>query len=169
MFRLAGFRALRATYRPLQSRTLAEFWNRYYYYFKELLAELFFYPTYMRYFKRWRRLRMVAATFAAVFLGNMIYHFISHLIYVRTLGLWKAVIGFQVYAFYCLVLASAISISQLRDREGHPPRGWLRDRLWPILCVAGFYCVLHIFDTQDRTIGIAVYFRVLGHIFNIFT
>lgn len=167
-FRLAGFRALRATYRPLESRTLAEFWNRYYFYFKELLAEFFFYPTYMRYFKRWRRFRMVAATFAAAFFGNMIFHFTRDVYYIRYLGLWKALAGFQVYAFYCLVLATAISISQLRNRKEHPPRGWLRDQLWPVLCVAGFYCVLHTFDTQDRTIGIGVYFRFLGHICNIF-
>ncbi|MGA2094765.1 MAG: hypothetical protein ABSH39_00570 [Candidatus Acidiferrum sp.] len=169
IFRLAGFRALRSTYRPLESRTVAEFWNRYYYYFKELLAEFFFYPTYMRYFKRWRRFRMVAATFAAAFLGNMIFHFTRDLMFVRTQGLWNALISFQVYAFYCLVLATAISISQLRHRQDHPPRGWLRDQLWPVFCVAGFYCVLHVFDTTDRSMGIGVYFRFLGHIFNMFT
>jgi len=169
LFRLAGFRALRDTYRPLQSRTVAEFWNRYYYYFKELLVEFFFFPTYMRYFKRWKRFRMVAATFAAAFFGNLIFHFARDLFYVRELGLWKAITGLQVYAFFCLVLATAISISQLRDRPERPPRGWLRDQLWPMLCVAGFYCVLHTFDTQNRTIGIGVYFRFLGHIFNFFT
>ena len=31
--RMAGFRALRNTYRPLESRTVAEFWNRYAFYF----------------------------------------------------------------------------------------------------------------------------------------
>lgn len=167
-FRLAGFRALRAVYRPLESRTLAEFWNRYYYYFKELLAEFFFYPTYMRYFKRWGRFRMVAATFSAACLGNMIFHFTRDLLFIRHLGFWKAVTGMQVYAFYCVVLATAISISQLRHREEQPPRGWLRDQLWPLFCVSGFYCLLHIFDTQDRTIGIGVYFRFLGHILNVF-
>jgi D-alanyl-lipoteichoic acid acyltransferase DltB (MBOAT superfamily) len=39
--RMAGFRALRNTYRPLESRTLAEFWNRVYFYFKELLVDMF--------------------------------------------------------------------------------------------------------------------------------
>jgi hypothetical protein len=167
-FRLAGFRALRAVYRPLESRTVAEFWNRYYSYFKELLAEFFFYPTYMRYFKRWGRLRMTVATFSAACLGNMIFHFTRDLLFIRNLGLWKAVTGFQVYAFYCVVLATAISISQLRHREERPQRGWLRDQLCPVLCVTGFYCVLHIFDTQDRTIGIGVYFRFLKHILNIY-
>ena len=44
--RLAGFRLLRNTYRPLSSRTIAEFWNRYYYYFKEALVKVYFFPTY---------------------------------------------------------------------------------------------------------------------------
>jgi len=68
--RAAGFRALRNTYRPLESRTIADFWNRYYYYFKELLVEFFFYPTYLRYLRRYRRLRLVVATLAAATFGN---------------------------------------------------------------------------------------------------
>ncbi len=57
--RMAGFKALRNTWSPLQSRTIAEFWNRYYYYFKELLVEFFFYPTFLRFFKTRPRLRHV--------------------------------------------------------------------------------------------------------------
>ena len=40
--RMAGYNALRNTYRPLQSASIAEFWNRFYYYFKELLVDNFF-------------------------------------------------------------------------------------------------------------------------------
>ncbi len=73
--RMAGFKALRNTWSPLQSKTIAEFWNRYYYYFKELLVEFFFYPTFLRFFKTKPRLRMFMATMAAAGLGNMLYHF----------------------------------------------------------------------------------------------
>ena len=68
--RMAGFRALRNTYRPLEARTVAEFWNRYYYYFKELLADFFFYPTFFRWFKGHKRVRLAAATFMAAGFGN---------------------------------------------------------------------------------------------------
>ncbi len=57
--RMAGFNLLRNTYRPLESRTVAEFWNRYYY-FMELLVEFFFLPAFTRYFKQHRRLRVFA-------------------------------------------------------------------------------------------------------------
>ena len=72
--RMAGFNALRNSYRPLSSRTLADFFNRFYYYFKELLVDMFFYPTFLRYWKRRKRLRLVFATFAAVAFGNSYFH-----------------------------------------------------------------------------------------------
>ena len=72
--RMAGFNALRNSYRPLSSRTIAEFFNRFYYYFKELLVDFFFYPAFLRYWKGHKRLRMIFATFAAVFFGNSFYH-----------------------------------------------------------------------------------------------
>ena len=36
--RLFGFNVFRNTYKPLLAPSLVEFWNRYYYYFKEMLA-----------------------------------------------------------------------------------------------------------------------------------
>jgi hypothetical protein len=68
--RLAGFNALRYTYRPLSSTTVMEFFNRFYYYFKELLVDLFFYPAFLRYWKKHKRLRMAFATAAAAFFGK---------------------------------------------------------------------------------------------------
>ncbi len=56
--RMGGFRALRNTHRPLESRTIAEFWNWYYFYLKELLVEFFFYPTYTRYLRGYKRARL---------------------------------------------------------------------------------------------------------------
>src|SRR5207247_2697015 len=92
-FRMSGFRALRNNYRPLAARTIAEFLNRYYFYFKELLVEFFFYPTFFRFFKGRTRLRLAAATFAAAGLGNMFFHFIRDVGYVAQLGLWRALMG----------------------------------------------------------------------------
>src|SRR5205085_6867278 len=89
--RVAGFNALRNTYRPLEATTIADFWNRYYYYFKELLADFFFFPTYMRYFKTYPRLRVFAATFAAATVGNWLYHFDAG--YVASVGLRQALAG----------------------------------------------------------------------------
>lgn len=163
--RMAGFRALRNTYRPLQAKTVAEFWNRFYFYFKELLVDVFFYPTYVRYFKGRRRLRIFTATLSAAFVGNTLFHFIDSIDYVADLGLRKAVLGFHVYAFYCLVLAVGIGISQLRKRRsGSASVNWFRRTVVPTFCVVGFYCVLRIFDYPGRTYPITEHFRFCANL-----
>lgn len=150
--RLAGFRLLRNTYRPLESTTLAEFWNRYYFYYKELLVDHFFYPTFIRCFRGHRRLRMFFATFAAACVGNLLFHFIRDIHFVGEMGLWRALIGEQSHAFYTFVLAVSVGLSQMR-RAPQPAasRGWLRSRLLPCLWVSSFFCFIHVFDAPlDR-------------------
>lgn len=166
MCRMAGFLALRNTYRPLASRTIADFWNRYYYYFKELLVDCFFYPTFMRYFKQRGRWRLFAATFAAAGFGNAFFHFFRDLNYIEELGFWKALAGFHTYIFYTIVLSVGIGISQIRERKIEKV-GWIRDRLIPPLCVGSFFCVLRIFDYTVKRYPIQESFRFLAHLFNL--
>ncbi|HYA26123.1 MAG TPA: hypothetical protein VEF05_18320 [Terriglobales bacterium] len=163
--RVAGFKALRNTCRPLSSTTIIDFFNRFYFYFKELLVEFFFYPTFFRYFKRHRRLRVVAATFAAVTFGNMFFHFTRDYWMVPQYGLLNALGNFQVYAFYCVVLGTALSISQLRRRA--PRTGFVRGRLLPATWVVLFYCLLDVFGSTARNYPLAEHFRFLGHLFGI--
>jgi hypothetical protein len=149
--RMAGFRLLRNTYRPLESTSLAEFWNRYYFYYKELLVDHFFYPAFLRYFRKHRRLRMFFATFAAACVGNLLFHLIRDIHFVAEMGLWNALVGEQSHAFYTLVLATGVALSQMRPRNAGLSRGWLRGRVIPCLWVASFFCVLHVFDAPlDR-------------------
>jgi hypothetical protein len=164
--RMAGFNALRNTYRPLSSRTIAEFWNRYYFYFKELMVDIFFYPVFLNFFKTRKKLRVAVATFAAAGFGNAFYHFIRDLKYIADLGLWRALASYHVYIFYCLVLAGAITISQMRKRSPAPP-GFLRGRVLPAFWVVLFYCLLHVFDYTERDYPITEHFRFLAHLFNL--
>jgi hypothetical protein len=167
--RMSGFYALRNSRRPLAAQTAADFWNRYYYYFKELLVEFFFFPVFTRYFKKHARLRLFAATLAAATVGNMIYHFLRDYEYVAAMGLWGALAGFRVYAFYAAVLGIGIGISQLRShaRGGAPEetRWWRRG-----LATAGvllFFSVLEIFDQEGRSLGLGSCFRFLLGLFAI--
>lgn len=164
--RMAGFLALRNTCRPLESRTVAEFWNRYYYYYKELLADFFFYPTFMRYFKSRPRLRLFAATFVAVGLGNPLLHFANgYMDYAKQFGLWNMLLNFRSYFLYSIPLAVGIGISQLRNT---PKRsGWIRGKLIPALCVIGFFCVLYVFDNDVGFYPPAAHFRFVGHLLNL--
>lgn len=164
--RMAGFRALRNTFRPLESRTVAEFWNRFSYYFKELLLEMFFYPTYLRYFKNYPRLRMAAATMMAACAGNAIFHFLRDPYLVGELGWRHAIGGFETYLFCTFVLGAGISVSQLRARRRiDESRSWLRRRAVPFLCVSGFYCLLHVFDDTERILSLREHFQFVGRLF----
>jgi hypothetical protein len=165
--RMAGFNALRNTYRPLESRTVAEFWNRYYYYFKELLVDFFFFPVFTRYFKKHRQFRLFAATMAAATLGNMLFHFFRDYRYVAQMGLWRALVGFQVYAFYTTVLGLGIGMSQWRGHGKERSRAeakWWR-RALATACVLSFFCLLEVFDQEGRTHGLGQCFRFFLHLF----
>jgi hypothetical protein len=157
--RLLGFKALRNTYAPFRARTIAEFWNRIYFYFKELLVDHFYYPAYLRYFKGSPRLRTAFATFAAAGFGNAFYHFARDVDEVARLGLWRALVGFQVYLFYAMALATGISISQWRGKRRHA--SWFRTEVVSRVTVVLFYCLIHVFDDTRRTVSLGAHFAFL--------
>jgi hypothetical protein len=165
--RLAGFRLLRNTWRPLSSRTIAEFWNRYFYYFKEILVQIYFYPTYVRWFKRHPRLRLAFATFMAAGVGNFFFHFILQNHRIAEYGLLETLILSQTYAFYCVLLVAGIVLSQLRARRPDPNAGWWRGQLVPSLGVALFYAFLSFFDGPQRHVDLTHHFAFLFHVFGV--
>jgi hypothetical protein len=163
--RMAGFNALRNTYRPLSSRTVAEFFNRYYFYFKELLVDFFFYPVFLRCFKKYYKLRLAVSIFAAACFGNAFFHFSRDLNLVYSFGFARALQGFQVYLFYCFALATAISISRLR-RRGPVPSGFIRGQVLPSFWVVLVYCLLDVFGSTERNYPLIEHFRFFAHLFN---
>jgi hypothetical protein len=152
--RLAGFRLPRNTCRPMQSRTLAEFWNRYYFYFKELLVDFFYIPTFLGIFKQHPRLRHFFATFMAAGVGNAIYHFVRDIHFVKELGPLQAVESYAGYIFYCTVLAIGIGISQLRMLAGIKPSSTFMGRIYSFATVWSFIVCIHVFgtDSHDHTL-----------------
>jgi hypothetical protein len=165
--RMAGFRALRNTYRPLESRSIAEFWNRYYYYFKELLVEVFFYPTFLRYWRGHPRTRLFVATLAAAGGGNFLYHFLANMHGIAREGLPTALWSFRVYFVYCALLGAAIGLSQLRAKRlstRGSERGWIARRVVAPVTVLAFYCVLSVFDGPMLSTSITVHVTFLGNL-----
>ncbi|MHB8791486.1 MAG: hypothetical protein ACYDBT_16600 [Desulfobulbaceae bacterium] len=165
--RMAGYNALRNTYRPLQSTSIAEFWNRFYYYFKELLVDNFFYPAFLRYFKKWPRFRLFFATMAAACFGNVLYHFLRDIGIIAEKGFWQALLSFRVYMFYGVVLGTAIGLSQLYEKKKKNDMSWLRKNFIAPVYVVGFYCVLSIFDSADASLTLTDHFLFLLKLFNI--
>lgn len=151
--RLLGFNVFRNTYKPLLSETLIDFWGRYYYYFKELLVEFFFYPTYVRFAKLGARSRVTLAVFAAAFVGNMYYHLIASERYAFLAGEFVAVLEpLEPRLVYCVLLAAGISISMIRQRERRGrvsastgAAGKLR-RVRAIFGVWTFYAIIQVWN-----------------------
>lgn len=148
--RMCGFNALRNTYRPLASKTIAVFWNHLFYYYKELLVEFFFYPAFFRYFKKHPMLRKYCATMAAACLGNFLFHFMLDVWSAIDLGFFQSIVSYQSYFFYCFVLGNAIFISQIRSEKVLQHEAGLISRFFAPIRVLGFYCLLNIFAVEQR-------------------
>ncbi len=153
--RLAGYRLPRNMCRPLESVTLADFWNRYNFYFKEVMVDFFYIPTFLKTFRSHPRCRMFFATFMAAGVGNLIFHFIRDLPDINTLGFWKMLESYESYTLYCALLATAIGFSQLRQHAGITPPNTRLGRLRAFFVIWTFIVLLQNFDVtmRDFTLG----------------
>jgi hypothetical protein len=164
--RMAGFAALRNTHRPLEARNVADFWNRYNYYFKELAVEFFYYPAFVRYFKRRPRLRRTFAVFATACFGNLYYHFVREAGWIERYGFFEALRLMDVYAVQCILLAVAISVSQAR-RTLPPRKGWLHARALPLTTVVVSYCLMFVFVDEGFLVPMRVHLRFFARLLGI--
>jgi hypothetical protein len=161
LVRMAGFGIPRNTVKPFASRTLAEFWNRYYYYFKEILVDFFFFPAFTQFFKKNPRLRVAFATFCAAGVGNAIYHFLYLLGEIPEHGLVTLLYGFQSYLIYATALSVGIIVSQLNKSRPQPEDGFFRYEVLPRLNVTLFFCTLMVFDDLRPGIELSARFSYL--------
>lgn len=152
VIRMAGFNVPRGMAKPLASRTMSEFWSRYLFYFKELLADFFFYPTFQRYFKNYPRLRIAFATFAAAFVGNILFDMISNSPAFAIDGFFDTVDNFYSYAIYAGALTIALIWSQVAQKRPTPEDGWLRYDVLPRVQVILFFALLQVFDDSSGLI-----------------
>jgi hypothetical protein len=153
--RLAGYRLPRGSWRPLQSRTLMDYFNRFHYYFKELLVDLFFVPTFFKVFRQHPKVRMFFATFMAAGVGNAVWHFTRDISFVAETGPVASFERFTSYAFYCVILATGVGVSQIRANLGFRPSLTLLGRLYSFLFVWSFVVCMHVFsyESLNQTLG----------------
>jgi hypothetical protein len=159
--RLCGFNVFRNTYKPLLAHTIVDFWGRFYYYFKELLVDMFFYPTFLRCFKRWPKLRLFAAVFAAAFLGNMYYHSLWMPCKLINEDFTPILSYLSSYWLYCLLLTAGIYVSMLRiqGRAGSAtPPGTAAAKLRRFRAIAGvwtFFSLINIWNVVGSELTFA--------------
>jgi hypothetical protein len=162
--RLLGFNVFRNTYKPLLAESIVDFWNRFYYFFKELLVEFFFYPTFLRCNWANQKLRLFLAVFSAAFAGNVYYHILlnsSPFIQLDFAAIWTE---WGPRLVYCFLLALGIWISMLRQRKqralGEDRKAYTRLRA--ILGVWTFYAMIHIWNIQPREMDLATRLNFIG-------
>lgn len=165
--RLAGYRLPRGMWRPLGSRTLMDYFNRFHYYFKELLVDLFFMPTFFTVFRRHPRLRMFFATFMAAGVGNALWHFTRDIHIVAQSGPAYALESYTSYLFYCTVLATGVGLSQVRANLGFRPSATPAGRLYSFLLVWSFVVCLHIFGDGSRDHTLNERIKFLASLFTV--
>lgn len=165
--RLAGYRLPRGSWRPLGARTLMDYFNRFHYYFKELLVDFFFVPTFFKVFRAHPRLRMFFATFMAAGVGNAIWHFTRDIVLVATEGPLAALRSYASYAFYCLVLAIGVGLSQVRASLGIRPAPTVTGRLYSFFLVWSFVVCMHLFSDGSRNHTLGERMAFLAHLFGV--
>lgn len=165
--RLAGYRLPRGCWRPLESRTLMDYFNRFHFYFKELLVDFFFVPTFFAVFRSHPRLRMFFATFMAAGVGNALWHFFREIHLVATMGLATALETFSSYIFYSVILATGIGLSQVRANMGIRPSATLFGRLYSFLLVWSFVVCLHLFGDESRNHTLGERLSFLASLFGV--
>lgn len=164
--RILGFKALRNTYRPLESKSISDFYNRIFYYFKEVLVDFFFYPTFLRLFKSQPRLRIFAATFAAAGVGNFIFHVMRDCVWqMQYQGIMQGIYYYRVYAVYCLILGATIGLSQiLPNKKTESSRLYRGANLARILI---FYCLIMVLDDPAPNVSLTVYIKFYAFLFGL--
>ena len=160
--RLCGFNVFRNTYKPLLAHTIVDFWGRFYYYFKELLVDMFFYPTFLRCFRHRPKLRLLSAVFAAAFLGNMYYHLLW-MPHSLVMGDFSPILSYlSSYWLYCLLLTAGIYVSMLRlqARVGTttPPATTVAKKLRRLRGIAGvwtYFSLINIWNVVGSDLTFA--------------
>jgi hypothetical protein len=161
VLRLFGFSVFRNTYKPLLSRSIVEFWNRYYYYFKELMVEFFFYPMFVALSKHRAEVRLVAAVLAAATVGNFYYHVVLDHRTLLDADLDAALQALGGRGIYSIILGVGVAASMLRERRKRaaartagPQQGRLRV-LRAILGVWLFFALLQVWNVDRHRLPVA--------------
>ena len=137
------------------STNLVEMWKRYSYYYREFLVRAFYYPIFLRFFKKRKKLRVFAATMAAAGFGNLIYHLVYPAL---AHGATVEIVGARAMSLpYYLILGTAIALTQVyllsRGRRRRRPWQWgprLGLDVLAVIGTVGFIILLRPFHSVPR-------------------
>lgn len=148
-WRLLGYRVETQYDRPWLATNLANLWGRFAFHFREFLVRVFYYPVFLRCFRRRRLLRIGFATLVATIVGNLVWGHVPP----RTITdlRWQTLVTILSTWPYFVLLGLGIALTQMallhRPRTRKP---WTLDRRLPldVLCAyltLQYFALIHIF------------------------
>ncbi|MGE0763685.1 MAG: hypothetical protein AB7N80_10445 [Bdellovibrionales bacterium] len=143
-----GYRAPLNTNRPLTAKTPLDFFQRYNFYFKELLFQFFFFPVFARLNRLPDKWRIAVSLFVAVGIGNFLIIWGRNTDTHLKMGLPQSLSHFSNYAVYCVLLTLLLLPSTLASmaRAKHKSRPALGCVNVALTILA--FAVIRIFDEQ---------------------
>lgn len=141
IWRICGYRMDPYIHRPWASTNLMALWTRFSFHYREFLLRAFYYPIFLRYFKKQPYVRVVVGIMAAAGFGNLVWGHISEGLFYQGM-VWEEIVRVLRGWPYFLMLGIGVGLTNvylLRHRRTR--RAWTLDR-WIWTDVLAVYCTL---------------------------
>lgn len=110
--------------KPWMATNLVVFWKRFAFHYREFLVRVFYYPVFLRYFKKNRFLRIFVATLIATSIGNHIWGHVPDKLYSRGMTFDNLTYSLRSWPYF-LLLGLGISLTQVvLLRKGRTRKPW---------------------------------------------
>lgn len=135
--------------RPWLATNLANLWGRFAFHFREFLVRVFYYPVFLKFFRKRALLRIFAATMVATVLGNWIWGHVPPRTITRLT--WEDLMVILSTWPYFVLLGLGISLTQIYlARRPRTRRPWTWDRWFCVDLVCcyltlQYFALIHVF------------------------
>lgn len=116
VIRLFGFNLPRGVYRPLEARSIADFFGRRYYFLKEVIFDIYVFPLIQEFRTvRDRKWRVFLAIWIGVAFATASRHLMLDFFLIRKLGLMEFLWRYSPFLLRCSIFGILVGMSQFRQ------------------------------------------------------
>ena len=165
IIRMAGFNIYRNTYKPWAALSIVDFFNRFYYYYKEVLVSLFFIPTFTRLINSKNyRISLFISAIITVFFGNAFLHLTHDVYYLNLYGFWGIIVMYKQLFLRYFACALLIAVSLIRKKRVNKIY-----RVKNFLNIVFIYILFSIINVWDLKNGLSLndFMKLVLHLFGI--
>lgn len=170
--RLAGFPVFRNTYRLHESRTFAEFFERYQYFYKELVFKVAFWPAFVQF----RGLRVEWRVALSLFLSVGVYNTYVNVVYrwakrihleaepgILAQKMLTFSVNYLIYSTLLVALLYPSVLNAVKTGEVPSTRGWRQ--FGGLVVMVGLFAAIRVFERYipgEYLLNWRMFFRLLG-------